>query len=59
MDQLLQIEVLITAYRPGFSLDAGFYTSDTVSRRDLERIFFSNWVYAGHLSQLHETGSGR
>lgn len=47
---------LISAYRPGFSMDAGFYASDVVYRRDLDRIFYRNWIYAGHVSRVPEPG---
>ena len=47
---------LIAGYRPDFSLEAGFYASHAVYQKDLEEIFFRHWIYAGHLSQLPETG---
>ncbi len=47
---------LIAEYHPGFSLDADFYTSEEVYKNDLEKIFFCNWIYAGHASQLPEPG---
>ena len=47
---------LIAGYRPGFSLDAGFYTSGAVYQKDLEGIFFRHWIMAGHASQLPEAG---
>ena len=47
---------LIAAYRPGFSLDAGFYTSEAVYQKDLKEVFFRHWIYVGHASQLPEAG---
>jgi Rieske 2Fe-2S family protein len=47
---------LTSTYRPGFSLDARFYASDAVYQRDLDVIFYRNWIYAGHVSQLPKPG---
>jgi len=40
----------------GRTLDAAFYASGALYRKDLEAVFFSHWIYAGHLSQLAESG---
>ena len=48
---------LIAGYRPGFSLDAGFYTDPAVYEKDLAEVFFRHWIYAGHASRLPEAGS--
>ncbi len=38
-------------------LPAEYYTSAEVMEREVERIFHQRWLYAGHLSELPETGS--
>ena len=50
------LQELIAGHRSGFSLDAGFYASEAVYQKDLEEIFFRHWIYAGHASQVPETG---
>lgn len=40
----------------GCTLDAAFYASAALYRTDLEAIFFRHWIYAGHISQLPESG---
>ena len=47
---------LIAEYRRGFALPAGFYCCEEVYRRDLELVFFRQWVFAGHVSRLPEVG---
>src|SRR6476659_2066684 len=40
--------------------DAGlmqyFYRSDVVYQRELETVFFKSWLWAGHVSQIPNTG---
>ena len=50
------VDSLIAAYQPRFALCADFYASEQVYRTDLEKIFFRSWIYAGHVSQLPESG---
>ena len=50
------LQELIAAYRPGFSLDADFYTSEAVYQKDLQEIFFRHWIYVGQSGQLPEAG---
>ncbi|MFO1171944.1 MAG: aromatic ring-hydroxylating dioxygenase subunit alpha [Hyphomicrobiaceae bacterium] len=40
-----------------FTLPAHYYFDEAIYKRELEAIFFSNWNYAGHVSQLAEPGS--
>lgn len=42
--------------RPGFALDAYFYRSQQVYRKELEEILFKSWLYAGHVSQIPNAG---
>ena len=52
----LDLEALIGSYRPNYSLPAKFYTDPLLYRRDLESIFSLSWIYAGHISQLPDSG---
>lgn len=52
-----EVAALIGEWRPGYSMDARFYSSDAVYRRDLEAVFYRHWIYAGHVSELPENGS--
>ena len=52
----VKVQALIDSWQPDYSLAADFYTSNEVYRTDLERIFFSHWMYAGHTSQIPEAG---
>ena len=40
----------------GFSLQQVFYQDTDIYRSELERLFMKSWLYAGHLSQIPETG---
>ena len=40
-----------------FTLPAHYYFDESIYKRELEAIFFRNWNYAGHVSQLAEPGS--
>ena len=40
----------------GSTLDSQFYTSESVFRQDLRKIFFANWLFAGHASRIPEPG---
>ena len=42
--------------RPGFAMDAYFYRSPRVYRRELDEILFKSWLYAGHVSQVANVG---
>jgi Rieske 2Fe-2S family protein len=50
------IEELIAAQRPGYSLDQRFYTDPEVYELELERVISRNWFLAGHVSELAEPG---
>ena len=39
-----------------FTMPARFYTDNTVYEAEKEAIFYRNWWYAGHISQLAEPG---
>lgn len=39
-----------------FALDRLFYTSQEIYKRDLEKFWFKNWIWAGHVSQVPNPG---
>ena len=42
--------------KPGFALDAHFYRSPRVYRKELDEILYKSWLYAGHASQIPNPG---
>lgn len=52
-----RIAELAAAAQPGFSLPQPFYTDAEIFERDLERIFFRQWLMAGHVARLPKPGS--
>ena len=53
-----QLAALIAAQRakPGYSLQQAFYNDPEIYRYDMERVFFADWVFVCHTSQLAEPG---
>ena len=47
---------LIDDQPEGFSLQQVFYRDSDIYRRELDRLFMKSWLYAGHLSQIPDTG---
>jgi Rieske 2Fe-2S family protein len=47
---------LIAARTPGFAIDQAFYSDPAVYARDVERVFMREWLYAGHASEIPDTG---
>jgi Rieske 2Fe-2S family protein len=50
------IAELISSHRPGWALAQRFYTDPGIYQLELDRIVSRNWVLAGHVSQIPETG---
>ena len=50
------LEELLKRRKPGHALEQAFYTDPGVYELELERIFYRNWILAGHVSELPETG---
>lgn len=44
------------SYAPGHSLDRLFYSSRALYERDVAKIWCESWLWAGHVSQIAETG---
>ena len=42
--------------RPGFAMENYFYRSHVTYARELDRIFYKSWLYAGHVSQVPSEG---
>jgi len=42
--------------KPGFALQNYFYRSHVTYARELDRIFYKSWLYAGHVSQVPGEG---
>lgn len=53
------IDALVTAQKPGHSLDRALYTDPAVFERDRERVFRNHWFLAGHASQVPQPGDYR
>lgn len=50
------IAQLIANYKPNHALEQAFYLSDDVFKRDLDTVFYQDWMLAGHVSELPDTG---
>ena len=59
MNQKLDIKELISAQKPGWSLDQRFYTDPDIYQLELDHIISQNWIFAGHESQIHNAGDFR
>jgi Rieske 2Fe-2S family protein len=51
-----RLQELIAAHRPGWSLPRDFYSAEEVYRADLERIWRSSWLFAGHSCEIAKPG---
>ena len=54
--QRLAERVAAQRAKPGFALDAYFYRSPRVYRKELDEILYKSWLYAGHVSQIPNPG---
>jgi len=43
-------------HQPGFSLARAYYALPSIYEKDLDRVWGRNWIWAGHASQIPETG---
>jgi Rieske 2Fe-2S family protein len=53
---LTTIQQMIERRVPGRALPREFYLDESVCRLDLERVFFANWLFAGHTCEIPEAG---
>ncbi|MGI9425199.1 MAG: aromatic ring-hydroxylating oxygenase subunit alpha [Hyphomicrobiaceae bacterium] len=49
-------EGLIKSRRPGWSLEQPFYVDPTIFALDMERVFRTGWLFAGHACEIREPG---
>lgn len=47
---------LVNDYQYGYSLEREFYKNQKIYDTEIEKIFFKNWLLAGHVSQLPNIG---
>jgi Rieske 2Fe-2S family protein len=50
------VGVLVARRRPGFSLDAAFYTSQEIFDLDMEHIFGRQWLFAAPVAAIPDPG---
>jgi Rieske 2Fe-2S family protein len=46
----------IARQKAGHPLERLFYMDSEIYERDVERIFFNSWIYAGHISEIPNVG---
>ncbi len=51
-----QMHSLAKDHHNGHALERLFYTSQAIYERDLRRVWCENWLWAGHISQIPNTG---
>jgi Rieske 2Fe-2S family protein len=56
MNQSMDLDTLLAECRPGFSLPQPFYVDERLYQRELERIFYGRWLFAGHSCQVTRPG---
>ncbi len=50
------LDGLLARHRKGWTLERGFYTEPALFERELERVFRTSWLYAGHESRIPRPG---
>ncbi len=50
------ISALINSQKEQFALDQKFYTDANIYERDITEIFLKSWLYAGHISEIPNSG---
>ncbi|MDA0678913.1 MAG: aromatic ring-hydroxylating dioxygenase subunit alpha [Proteobacteria bacterium] len=56
MDDKRPIRELIACQKPGWSLERRFYTDPEIYKLEIDQIVMRNWIFAGHESQVAESG---
>ncbi len=54
-----RLKALLNRRRPGFSLEADFYTDPDIYALELRRVVYRNWTLAGHVSEWRVPGDYR
>ena len=54
--EMADISSLAKEQKPGFALQQPFYRDAEIFEREISRIFLKSWLYAGHASQVPESG---
>lgn len=50
------ISQIVRNYEPGYTLDQALYNDANVFERDINRLFFNQWLYVDHESRIPEHG---
>lgn len=53
------VEELVASHKPGHALQQPFYADADIYALEIEKIVNRNWILAGHVSQLPESGDFR
>ncbi len=53
---VVDLDALIAGRVPGMSLPRAFYTDQAVFEADLRRVFYRNWLFAGHACEIPRPG---
>ena len=51
-----QLKKLIKEQKSNHTLDQSFYSDKSIFKLDLEKIFFKQWVFVGHVSRIPKVG---
>jgi len=47
---------LVDRQKPWYALEQTFYNNPEIYRREIDRILLRSWLYAGHVSEIPDTG---
>jgi Rieske 2Fe-2S family protein len=50
------ISRLVARRKPGYAMEQAFYRDPEIYERDIQRIYLRSWLYAGHQSEIPNTG---
>lgn len=51
-----ELQELIARQKPWYALEQPFYTDPDIYQREIDRILLRSWLYAGHASEIPNTG---
>jgi Rieske 2Fe-2S family protein len=52
----LDIDRLVAAQRPGYTLERVFYTDPAIFELEAQRMFFKSWQFVGHVGRIPKVG---